>query len=241
MSDISADLVEKTFVELTRTLVGDYDPIEFLQLLTTRCAEVLDVTYVGISFVDDAGRVQVLASSSERMRIIDLIEAQQDNGPCIEVWRSGVPVWADMLANDTARWPRFAPAARAAGFESAYVLPLRLRDQHIGALSVFVDRIRGLALADRVVGQAFADTATLAILNERFLREPGGLLDQLQAARTSRIVIESAKGILAEQGQLDVDEAFVRILGHARGTARKLTHVALDVVEGRKSVGYTST
>lgn len=102
------DLLSHTFVELADTLVEGYDPIEFLHRLAERCVSVLGVTEAGVVLADTQGQLCALASSSERMRVIELIEVQRQDGPCLDCWRNGDVVREDHLAEAVARWPHFA-------------------------------------------------------------------------------------------------------------------------------------
>jgi transcriptional regulator with GAF, ATPase, and Fis domain len=230
------ELVTRAFVDLADTLVDDYDVIDFLQVLTSHCTELLGPTEAGVALADEHGRLHVLASSSERMRLMELIEVQSDDGPCLDVWRVGDPVRSDRLADDRERWPRFAPAALEIGFRSVYAIPLRLRNVRIGALNLFGHHEQALSIEDQVLAQAMADVATIGILHERFLREQHDLADQLQAALTSRITIEQAKGVIAEQRGVDVDDAFTVLRAFARRHGRRLADVAGDVVHRRLSL-----
>lgn len=230
-------LVARTFVELADTLVDDYDIIDFLHILTGRCADLLGVVDAGVVLADNGGGLNVLASSSERMRLIELLEVQDRDGPCLDVWRDGQAVRADHPERATERWPMFTPAALLAGFRSAYALPLRLRETRIGALNLFGDRPEALPPGDVALGQALADVATIGILNERFRRQHTALSHQLQAALTSPITLEQAKGVLAEQLRIDVDDAFRILRDHARSHNRRLTDVAEDVVSRRLTLG----
>src|SRR5580692_8582689 len=99
------DVVAHTFVELADTLVEGYDPIEFLHLLTERCVSLLDMTEAGVVLVDTHGQLRALGSSSERMHLIELIELQSKDGPCLDCWNSGEAVREDHLADALARWP----------------------------------------------------------------------------------------------------------------------------------------
>ena len=218
-------LIGRTFVELADTLVEGYDVIEFLHVLAQRCVELLDVAEAGVVLPDPAGNLRPLASSSERMRLMELIELQRQDGPSLDCWREGGPVRADDLEAARERWPHFAPAALDAGFRSAYALPLRLRDERIGALNLLADRPGGLADDDEALGQAMADVATIGILHERFLRERDALTEQLQTALDSRISLEQAKGVLSQQAGVDMDEAFRLLRGHARAHNRRLSEV----------------
>ena len=99
------ELIGTTFVELADTLVEDYDVIEFLHLLAERCVQLLGVTEAGVVLFDEHGRVRPLASSSERMQLVELIEVQTDDGPCLDCCRDGRPVHQDDLEQAAGRWP----------------------------------------------------------------------------------------------------------------------------------------
>lgn len=223
-------LIGTTFVELADTLVEGYDVIEFVQLLTLRCVELLGVTEAGVALADLQGDLRLLASSSERMRVIELIELQRQEGPCFECWRDGDPVRADDLDDAVGRWPNFVPAAVAAGFRSVYALPMRPRTERIGALNLFADVPGCLGREDEALGQALADVATIGILHERFLRERDILTQQLQTALNGRVSLEQAKGIVSEQAGVDVDQAFDLLRRHARSHSRYLSDVVADVI-----------
>jgi GAF domain-containing protein len=228
------ELLGRTFVELADTLVDGFDLIEFLQLLADRCVALLGVSEAGLVLADPAGNLRVLASSSERMRDLELFEVQNQDGPCLDTWRSGAPASEPHLAEAGARrWPQFAPVALDAGFASVYALPMRLRDTRIGALNLFADKPNGLAADDADLGQAMADVASISILQERFTHEQHVLTDQLQAALNSRVILEQAKGFVAEQAKVDMDRAFALLRGYARHHNRRLGDVALDVINRR--------
>jgi GAF domain-containing protein len=226
----------RTFVELADTLVDDYDLIDFLQLLTERCVELLGVEEAGIVLADQAGKLRVLASSSERMRLLELFELQTDDGPCLDSFHSGEPVRADDLQSARDPWPHFGPSALEAGFGSVYAIPMRLREVRIGALNLFATETAGLSEADEQLGQALADVATIGILQERFLHERQALADQLRTALNTRVVLEQAKGMLAEQAQTDVDAAFGLLRSYARGHNLRLGEVARAVMHGTVTV-----
>lgn len=114
-----------------------------------------------------------------------------------------------------------------------HAFPLRLREQTIGALNLFGHEPGEMPADDRQVARALADVATIGILQERALRRSEVLTEQLQTALNSRVVIEQAKGMLAERGGIDVDDAFAVLGGHARDRGVRLSTTALDMVEGR--------
>jgi len=226
-----------TFVELADSLVDEYDGIELLHLLTERCVELLDVDAAGLLLGDQRGGLQVAASSTEQVRLLELFELQNDEGPCLDCYVEGRPVAATRLSEGSERWPLFAAAASAAGFETVHALPLRLRGQTIGALNLFHTCRVEVRSDDLRVAQALADVATIAILQERLTHSREVLASQLQVALDSRIVIEQAKGVLAERVGLDMGAAFALLRRAARSSGRRLAEVAGDVAEGRDDLG----
>jgi hypothetical protein len=135
----------KTFVELADTLVADFDLIDFMSVLVERCAELLESAEVGLALAATRGELRVMASSSERMRALELIEFQNDEGPCRDCLISGEQVLNQRLDAVEDRWPRFVPLAREAGFQMAHALPLRLRSDVIGAMNIFSPETRELS------------------------------------------------------------------------------------------------
>jgi transcriptional regulator with GAF, ATPase, and Fis domain len=222
------------FVELADTLVADYDVLDFLHALAGHCVDLLDVDAAGLMLADRGGVLRVAASSSEQVRLLELYELQNEEGPCLECFASGSAVSSDDLEDgDGTRWPRFGSEATAAGFRSVLALPLRLRSETIGALNMFRAGAGPLGTVDRSLAQALADVATIGILQERGSQRREVLARQLQEALTSRVVIEQAKGVIAERLGLHVDEAFDLMRSHARSQNEKLSEVA-DRVVSRK-------
>ena len=223
-------LVE-TFVEVADTLVDDFDVIDFLLTLAGRCVRLLDVDAAGIMLIDQRGHLHAAAASTESARLVELFELQTDAGPCIDCCRTGTPVVNADLGANAGRWPRFAEAARDSGFVAVHALPLRLRETVIGALNLFSAESRVLTEDDVRAGQALADVATIGILAQRSLHQAELLAAQLQSALNSRIVIEQAKGVLAERRRISVDEAFALLREHARHHNLRLSDLARDVAE----------
>lgn len=224
--------IVETFVEFADTLVADFDVVEFLHRVAERCVELLDCIETGVLIADTAGALWVMASSSERTDALELLQAQNNEGPCFECYRDGRPVLSEDLAADAGRWPRFAPAAVRAGFASVHAVPMRAHGKTIGALNLFRSQAGPLAEADVLVSQGMADIAAIGLLNERQARETYDTVGQLQHALQSRVVIEQAKGLLAERLQVSMDEAFARLRGYAREHSRRLSQVAEELIDG---------
>jgi GAF domain-containing protein len=222
----------RTFVELADTLVADFDVVELLTLLTDRCIDILDVEAAGIMLAAADGDLRVMASSSEAMRVLELFEVQAEEGPCLDCYRGGQPVVNQNLLEVNGRWPRFAPEALAAGFQSVHALPMRLRGTVVGALNLFNVVPGGMPQADIDAAQALADVATIAILQHRAVLESQVLNDQLNQALNSRVVLEQAKGMVAERESLNMEQSFFRLRTHARNHNLRLVDVAIAVIGG---------
>lgn len=220
----------RTLVELADTLVADFDVVELLTLLTDRCVEVLQVDAAGLMLAAPDGNLRVMASSSDTMRLLEL---QAQEGPCFDCYRSGGAVSSPDLPHERARWPIFAPEAIGAGFVAVQALPLRLRGAVIGALNLFERTPGTLPPADVEAAQALADVATIALLHHRQVTEAQRLNEQLQSALNSRIVIEQAKGMVAERLGVSIDQAFGSLRRHARQRNLLLADVADAVIHGR--------
>ena len=229
---MDTELLSDTFVELADTMVADFDVIDFLHLLTDRSVALLAAGAAGVVLADPRGELRVAAASSEQAGLLELFQLQNDQGPCLECFRTGGAVTATDLAAPAPQWPRFAEAAARAGFRSVEALPMRLRDQVIGALNLFRAEPGPLDPADLRIGQALADVATIGLLHERNVRRRETVAEQLQGALNSRVVIEQAKGKLAERLSIDMDRAFKMLRDYARNSNQHLTDVARDFVDG---------
>lgn len=220
------------FVELADTLVSDYDVVDLLDGLVTHCVRLLEVAAAGLMLADQRGSLQVLASSTEQTRLLELFQLQSDQGPCLECFAAGQPVSVPDLAAVADRWPVFVPAAQESGYAAVHALPLRLRTETIGALNLFTTAIGDVPAGDLKLAQALADVATIGILQERAIHRSELLTEQLQGALNSRVIIEQAKGFLTDRGNIDTDEAFTRLRAYARSSNTRLTQVAGDLVAG---------
>jgi GAF domain-containing protein len=229
---MDTDLLSDTFVELADTMVAEFDVIDFLHMLTDRSVRLLGASAAGVVLADPRGELRVAAASSEEAGLLELFQLQNDQGPCLECFRTGRPVTAADLAGAAPRWPRFAQAAVQAGFRTVEALPMRLRDQVIGALNLFRAETGPFDPVDLRIAQALADVATIGLLHERNVRRRETVAEQLQAALNSRVVIEQAKGKLAERLSIDMDRAFAMLRDYARATNQRLTDVARDFVTG---------
>jgi hypothetical protein len=224
------------FVDLADTLVSDYDVADLLYRLVEHTVKLLDAAEAGLLLTDQRGGLHVMASTNERTKLLELFQLQENEGPCLDCYRSGEAVAVDDLASAGARWPVFAPVALAEGYAAVHAFPMRLREITIGALNLFSTSVGALPDDDRHVAQALADVATIGLLQERAIHHNDQLVAQLEGALASRVVIEQAKGVLAEQGGMDMDAAFQVLRAHARDSNRRLADVAHDVVDRQISI-----
>jgi transcriptional regulator with GAF, ATPase, and Fis domain len=221
----------QTFVELADTLVEDFDVMEFLYTLAERCVELLDVSAVGLMFGDEQGRLRVAASSSEETRLLELSQLQNNEGPCLECYLSGEPVAESDLSSAQMRWPRFAPEAVRAGFRTVHALPMRLRERTVGSLNLFHVDANALSTATTDIAQSLVDVATIGLIQVEGGNRWELLHTQLHLALDARVVIEQAKGMLAEMEHMTPARALTALRENARRKNLRLIDVARAVIE----------
>lgn len=229
MTTISPERLAQVFVEVADTLVDEFDLIEFLQAVTSHTSELVDARAAGLLLADHHGRLQLMAASDERAEMIELFQVEAHEGPCQDCYRQGGPVVNADLRAAGDKWPQFAPRAVAAGYRSVHAFPLRLRREVIGALNLFGTDVGRMAPADARIVQALADVATIGLLQERAIRRGEVLTEQLQTALNSRVVIEQAKGALAQIHGETPDQAFERLRRYCRSHNLRLGDVAFAV------------
>ena len=244
MSRTENDVTE-AFVSLAGALAAGDDVVELLTLLTGQCARLLDVASAGLLLADERGVLHVLAASSECTRELEVFQLQREEGPCRDSYLEGAAISVPDLAAETERWPQFAPHALAAGFASVHALPMRLRDAKLGTLGLFGTTVGELNADDLSLGQALADVASVAVVRNRTSQDTAAINVQLQSALTSRVVLEQAKGVLAQQGALEMHEAFLVLRRYARDHNLRLTDLATAVVQrqvpGRQLLEHART
>jgi GAF domain-containing protein len=223
----------RALVDLADTLVADFDVVDLLQRLVEDSVDLLGASQAGLLLADQRGGIRVMASTSEHARLLELYQVQNDEGPCLDCIRTGLPIVVPDLAAERGRWPRFAAAALEEGFRSTTTLPLRLRTEVLGALGLFHTAAVPLDREDIGAAQALADIATIGILQQRTIVRGEVLAEQLQTALNSRVVIEQAKGVLAATGGIGMDAAYARLRGYCRPRNLPLTATASAVAERR--------
>ncbi|QGN33505.1 GAF and ANTAR domain-containing protein [Microlunatus sp. Gsoil 973] len=229
------------FVRLADNLAEDFDIVDLLHDLVISCVDLFDVSAAGLMLVDGGDQLRVLAASSETTRLLELFELENQQGPCLECFRSGVPVVSTSTADQQSRWPVIAPQLKSRGSSRVYAFPLRLREQIIGVLDLFGSPGSALGAAEPPIVQSLADVATISLLQHQASEACARLATQLQTALTSRIPVEQAKGVIAQFASVDMDRAFTALRGYARRNQQSLTAVATDIAAGRLGPGTVTS
>jgi GAF domain-containing protein len=223
------EMVSRAFGSVGEPQAPEHDVAD---LLVEHSVELLTADAAGIVLADAQRELRVMAASSEDAKLMELLQLQNGEGPCVDCFHGGSPVGVVDLTQAGGRWPAFVAAVADRGpFRSVHALPLRSRGETIGALGLFYREPRSPTDVELAVGQALADVATIAIVSERAVRRAEVVNEQLQSALHSRVIIEQAKGVLAGGGALDMDAAFDRLRRYARNRGLRLSEVARQVVE----------
>jgi len=228
--------VSAAFVKIADTLVADYDVLDLLHTLVDESVGILDAAAAGLVLVDPAGDLQVMASTSEESQLVEVLQLEAGAGPCVDCFRTGTVVAIDDIAAQASQWPLFQSSALSQGFRSLHAVPMRLRSRTIGALNLFGHATGPLSSEDAAIAQAFADVATITLLQERAARENALINEQLKRALNSRILIEQAKGVIAHTSSVDMNEAFALLRGYARAHNQALYDTAERIINRRITI-----
>ncbi len=218
--------VSRAFVGLTNSLVDGADVVDLLSQLTTDCAQLLDVASAGLLLADPRGVLHVMAASSERTRSLEMFQVQRGEGPCLDCFHTGTAVSVPDLSEQAEKWPEFAAAAADAGFASVHALPMRLRDHVLGALGLFGNNVGALNDDDLSLGQSLAHVASVALVADRATADKTIISEQVRTALNTRVQVEQARGLLAQQGAMAMDQAFAALRDYARNRGLRLGDVA---------------
>lgn len=231
-------LMATTFVEIVDALVGGFDVTEVMSGLSARCVQLMSAA-AAIMLWNGDGDLQVVTASNVQAEKLQLLQIRNDEGPCLDCVATGTIIVSDDLAADD-RWPSFRSACVRSGFSVTSVVPLRLGDVVLGCLQLLAGESEPLTQADIALAQAFADVASIAIVQAQAAQRSEVRTRQLQEALVSRVVIEQAKGMIAEHSKVEMTEAFSRLRAFARRTNSRLGDVARSLVAGTLSVDEVS-
>jgi transcriptional regulator with GAF, ATPase, and Fis domain len=223
--------ISEIFVSLADTLVAEFDVVDFLTTLARHSIEVLAADEAGVMLSDGNGGLRPVASSAHANEILDLFEIQSTEGPALDCYQSGEAI-LNRPIDASAPWETFRSRAERCGFRRVHALPMRLRSDRIGTVTVLSASDTEVDRSASAVGQALADIATISLLQVRTVGEAQLVAEQLQIALTNRILIEQAKGVLSERENIDMNAAFEMLRGYARSHRLKLAAVAHSLIDG---------
>lgn len=224
-------LISETFVDLADTLANDYAVADLLHTLVEQSALILEADVTGVLLEDSGGELRLAAASSSEMEAIEEAEITHRQGPCVEAYRTGEAVIVEDLRDERERWPAVVPQLLDMGMASGHAFPIKLRDDRIGALNLYRYGLKPFTDEDVRLAQAFADMAAIGILQRRTVLEAEERAEQLEGALRSRIIIEQAKGVLAERHGLPPRKVFEALRAHARRTRTRIHDLSREVVE----------
>ena len=230
MITVSPHRLATIFVEIADTHITEFGVVEFLQMLADRVAGLVPDATAGTLLADPKGRLHYMAASDETTKLLELLQLENQDGPCVDAFHHHEPVINADVRTAAARWPHFAPTARAAGFRSVHAFPLQRRDQVIGALGVFGTTPSDFDDTDVHIVQSLATVAATSLLYRRSIKHAEDLAQQLQTALDSRVLIEQAKGAIAHAHNISADQAFTLLRAYARRTNQRLKDVASQAV-----------
>lgn len=233
---IDYSLFQRVLADFARSLVSEYDVGEILYDLTDRVNAVLAVDGAGVSLGNDDGQLEFITATDAAVVRIEEQQTRFREGPCHDAWRGNELVKVAHIEDWEDRWPKWSQAALGTGWHAVLGVPMHLDGASLGALNVYARDPREWDDDETMVAGVLADVATSSIVHTAELRRSQALSVQLQGALDSRIVIEQAKGVVAERHGIDVAEAFDLIRRHARGNNRKLREVARELIEGALSL-----
>jgi hypothetical protein len=163
--------------------------------------------------------------------IIEELQFELGEGPCVDAYREDQPVFEPDLAGAHAtRWHAFTGPAVAAGARAVFGFPLRIGAIRLGALNLYCDRPGALTDEQHADALVVADIAAETVLVLQAAAPPGRLAGELEAGGDFPYVVHQATGMVAAQLSVSVGQALVRLRAHAFGNGRTLAGVAVDVI-----------
>lgn len=215
--------------DFARLLVHQYAIGDALHDLVEGVNESLGIAGSGVSLAD-GDRIVFATASPQRITVLEQTQEGSQAGPCVEAHRSGEIVAVADVTATSERWPALTRAAAEVGIKAVAGIPMHLNGTRLGALNLYDDRLHDWSEEELQTASLLAAIATAYIANASRLDEARDTAEQLQEALSSRIVIEQAKGILAGERKISVDEAFRLLRNHARSNQASLHSVAEAVV-----------
>jgi len=228
-ADRESNVVD-ALTSLADSLSTESDIVDVMNELVLAATTLTSATDAGIMLADVDGHLHVVASTGENSSEIEEAQLGADAGPCLDAYTTGVPVEVPDIALERDRWPSFSEAAESRGYHAAHAVPLLLRGITLGGLNLFSHNVGRLSDRDLALTEAFTQVAVIGIVQQQVLNKHATVTDQLRYALDSRILIEQAKGVLAQRHGIAIDSAFQLLRSHARSGRIKLHDLAQSVV-----------
>lgn len=228
---VDHDALHAAFQDYAKALLEPFDVGTVLYRLVDQASSVLGLDGAGVSVAHRGEHLVFVAATGGAVSAVEGAQAEHGEGPCQDAFRTGVQITVPDLADED-RWPRYTEVAAASGIRSVAALPMPVGEHRIGALNCYRREPHDWSAQQLRTGQLLADMASGYILSNQAMHESRTLADQLQRALDSRIVIEQAKGVLAERHGIDPDAAFERLRSRSRSTHMRIHELARKIVEG---------
>ena len=226
---VSADGLRQALDQLADLRTSPVSVEDALDRVVAAADALFGVDGTALMLVDRDQVLRNLATSDRRADLLEELQAEHGEGPCVDAFDDKQPVWSDDLGREE-RWPRFSTAAAGRRLLAVLASPVPYSDQAVGVVSVFAGEPHEWTEAERAAIVAFTELVALLILNAMEARDRGRLAGELQVALDSRVAIEQAKGVLVGRHGLTTRQAFERLRSQARDQRRPLTEVARAVV-----------
>lgn len=209
-------------------LVQASDVAHVLTVVIEDAADLMGADAIGLLVKGQDEALEVLAATSHRAHELELLQAQQREGPCFDALHSGQQVFETSASAIERRWPSVGPQILAAGYTEVHTFPMCWQDESLGAMNVFSSSAAPADIDLAVVGQAFADIATAVMVQAGQSKEEA--MERVIAALAGRTLIEQAKGVLAYEEGLDMAQAYERLREMAKSDT-SLTAISRAVIE----------
>lgn len=216
--------------EFAHTLANRFEVSEVLYRLAEHVVAILGVAGTGVSLVDQDDRLRPVTGINELTSLLEATEEQFQEGPCVDAFKDGTVVAVPDLDEVEGSWPRWTVEAKARGVRAVLGVPLRVRDEALGAMNIYSTEAREWSDSDVRCAQVLSDMAASYVVNASDLEQSRRTTEQLREALESRVIIEQAKGMLATEMQISIDNAFVVLRDHARRNSASMRSVAHAVV-----------
>lgn len=229
----------QSLADATSALVAEHDTLDVLTRLVDDCARAVAADAVGLVVTTGVEDLELLAATSHRAAELEIFQVEQADGPCIESIRSGQVITAVGSEGLRSRWPSVGGAIVEAGFVTAHAQPLLWRGESLGGLNIFRSRAVPLSGSEAEWAVAFADVATLALVQVPSV-SLAEVYEQSATALRERIVVEQAKGVLAHTEGIDLATAYRAIVDRSASAGISMIGLAEQVIAQARRAGRPS-